>query len=148
MGDGGVRSPIWWNNQRWNHEEFEDANGNGLHDAGENFVDGNGNGAYDEELYDPATTGYRTPLDLGRELVLLPAGLATAPAPGQYFAVSLPPVNKGTPQTGNDPYRLHWSSCAETPVEPGDVLQTEALALIGPTNQEMQNRIALDPDAA
>ena len=160
MGElvGTRRSPDWRNNVRWDHESFTDTNGNRLHDEGEPFVDGNGNGGYDAEAYDPALTGYTAHAvpgnilapggDLGSELVLHPADASLPPSPGQYLAIDLPPINKGTPVTGGDAYRANMATCNPALVEPGDRIQPEAGAMSGPTNQGMRDLIAQDPDAA
>jgi hypothetical protein len=150
MGEvvGTRRRPDWRNNQAWNHENFANANGNRLYDPGESYVDDNGNGAYDEEAYDPATTGYTPGADLGLELTLHPSGGSTTFGPGQYYSVSFPPVNKGTPIQSYDGYREAWAYCESIPIEPGDILQLFAGGTIGPTNQAMRDQIARDPNAS
>lgn len=145
MGEPG--RPDWRNNAQFDQENFNDANGNGVRDGSEAFLDDNGNGLFDEELYDPATTGYHAPDDLGLEIVLHPGSPFDAPTPGQFYSVRFPPVNKGTPVGGSDAYRWNWANCAPTAVEPGDALQPSAGSLVGPTNQAMRNLIAQDPDA-
>jgi len=69
------------------------------------------------------------------------------PAPGLYYAVGLPPVNKGTPRLDSGSYRAAWAECASVLVEPGDQLQLAPGLLTGPTNQAMRDLIAADPDA-
>ena len=123
-----------------------DADGDGLHDPGETYVDANGNESYDQEAYDPLTTGYVPAVDLGLELVLH-VGSSSTPNPGQYLAVALPPVNRGTPELTPDAYRIAWSDCQPTPVEPGDMVQVRPDLVTGPTNQAMRDLIGLDPDA-
>lgn len=159
MGElvGTRRNPDWRNNARLDRETFTDTNGNRLHDAGESFIDGNTNATYDEEAYDPALTGYTAHAvagnllaptgDLGLELVLHPADPFTPPTPGLYFAIDLPPINKGTPITGGDAYRENMATCNPVLVEPGDGLQLEPGGMSGPTNQGMHDLIAQDPDA-
>jgi hypothetical protein len=149
MGEqsGNRRRPDWRNNVQYDREVFTDADGNGLHDPGEAYVDDNANGTYDAELYDPLLTGYAAGPDRGLELVLHPGSTFDAPAPGQYLSVGLPPVNKGTPDMTSESYRLAWSGCAPTPVEPGDLLQPTPGTTTGPTNQAMRDLIAQDPNA-
>jgi hypothetical protein len=153
---GGSKKGVWNNNNAWDHEVFTDGNGNGLYDPGEGYVDDNANGQYDEEAYHPLLTGYiPDPYpgnalspggDLGLELTLK-ADNDSKPTPGQYQAIDLPPVNRGTPLTGGDEYRENIADCNPASVWPGDWLQLEPGNMVGPTNQGMRDLIAQDPDA-
>jgi len=157
----------WVNNEQWDHEEFIDQNGNGIWEPGEPVDPGsdeNGNGQYDEEYYHPVTTGYQPDPtsppnsqngnegDIGLELLLKagnPSG-SDPPAPGQFYPVDYPPLNKGRPVTGGDQYRENIANCNTANgvgIEPGDSLQLEPGGMIGPTAQGMRDLIALDPDA-
>ncbi len=150
------KRPNWRNNGKFDEEMFTDTNGNGMYDPGEPYVDGNLNGKFDSEAYDPLLTGYVAgPTagnmlapggDLGRSLTLGYSG-ASAPVPGNYQPVDLPPLNKGVPLTGSDSFLANWQGCNAAVVEPGDLLQTEAGALVAPTNQAMRDLIAQDPGA-
>jgi hypothetical protein len=143
---GGKLTPNWRNNGRWDSEALVgDVNGNGLYDPGDAYEDRNGNGIYDSELYDPATTGYRPAVDLGLELTLK-GSFSSSAFPGQYQVVDFPPVNRGTPLTGGEPYAENWNGCAGA-VGPGDRCQLEPGSLSGPTNQLMRDVIARDPGA-
>lgn len=147
MGEPGVRSQDWRNNARYDQEEFVDADGDGLYDVGEFVHDTNGNGVFDQEAYDPLTTGYRGEADVGLQLILHPSSSSTAPSPGLFYSVALPPVNKGTPDHTQGAYSGAWAACTSTLIEPGDTLQPTASGMIGPTHQQMHNLIAADPDA-
>ena len=152
----GSKKDNWKNNNRWDHEDFTDGNDNGLWDPGEAYVDGNANGAYDQEPYNPLLTGYiPDPYpgntlspggDLGLELTLK-SDNDTKPTPGQYQAIDLPPVNRGTPVTGGAEYERNIAACNAANVWPGDWLQLEPGNMVGPTNQGMRDLIAQDPDA-
>jgi hypothetical protein len=147
-----TKEPNWRGNAQWNSEAItNDVNGNGLYDPGDGYTDGNGNGAYDAEAYDPTTTGYNAGPsalapggDLGAEITLTNA-LSVSLAPGQYFAIDYPPVNKGTPRT--DLYLDNWSLCNAGIVGAGDDCQVETSTMVGPTNQAMRDLIAQDADA-
>jgi hypothetical protein len=158
----------WVNNEEWDSEDFIDLDEDGMWDPGEAVdprSDDNGNGQYDEEYYNPVTTGYNPDPtsppntqngnlgDIGLQLTLKsgnPSG-SDPPAPGQYFPVDFPPINKGRPVTGGDQYRENIAGCNTVngvAIEPGDSLQLEPGAMIGPTAQGMRDLIAQDPGAA
>ena len=154
---GGNKRPNWQNNNAWDSEDLtNDVNGNGLYDPGDSYTDGNANGQYDAENYNSLLTGYipdpypgnyLSPSgDLGLELTLK-ANNGSNPAPGQYQAIDLPPVNRGTPITGADEYRENIANCNPATVWPGDWLQPETGNMVGPTNQGMRDLIAQDPNA-
>ena len=154
---GGNKKPNWRNNGGYDSEALtSDPNGNGLYDPGDGFVDGNGNGVFDAEAYDPSVTGYNADPDLGNgsapagdlglELTLK-ANSSSAPAPAQYYAIDLPPVNRGTPIPGGDAFRENLAQCNPSPVGSGDALQVEAGSMLGPANQGMRDLIAQDPNA-
>lgn len=120
----------WAIPDRWN-----DANGNGLLDAGE---------------YDPVTTGYNAPGDVGVSVVLKVGTPGAALAPGQFFPVDLPPIDCTCgvdPQPGGDAYRENIAGCNPYPVHVGDRLATENGNMVGPTRQGMQALIDADPGA-
>jgi hypothetical protein len=151
---GGTKRPNWRNNTVWDSEAItNDVNGNGLYDPGDGYLDGNANGVYDSEAFDALGTGYVAdpgafnPVgDLGLEITLK-ASVSLRPSPGQFLAIDLPPVNRGTPVTGGDPYRENIAACNAALVASGDRLQIESSSMVGPTNQGMRDLIAQDPDA-
>ncbi len=161
MGEpvGRRRNPDWRNNGKFDFETFTDSDQSGKWELGEDYTDGNGNGRYDAENYHPSLTGYGPdPIpgnflspegDLGLELTLHAGNPSSSdpPAPGQFFSVDLPPINKGTPIPGGDQYRENIARCNPTSIEEGDWLATEPGLMTGPTNQGMRDLIAQDPDA-
>ena len=70
-------------------------------------------------------------------------------APGQYYAIDLPPLNtgQGPPLSGGDWYREFIAECARFTVSVGDSLQLEPGNMVGPTQQGVNNLIAEDPGA-
>jgi len=153
----GKKTVNWRGDNRWDGEPLtNDVNGNGLYDPGDGYTDGNANGQYDSEAYNQLLTGYipdpypgntLSPNgDLGLELTLK-ASNGTNPAPGQYFPIDLPPINRGTPVPGGDEYRDNIAACNAANVWPGDWLRLETGNMVGPTNQGMRDLIAQDPDA-
>jgi hypothetical protein len=86
---------------------------------------------------------------MGLELVLKTGSPSDTkpPAPGEYWPVDLPPINRGTPIPGGDQYRDNIATCNAAEVWPGDWLATENGNMVGPTNQGMRDLIAQDPDA-
>ena len=156
----GTKLDNWRNNNKWDGEKLtNDVNGNGIYDPGDSYDDLNGNGQYDSEAYNQVLTGYiPDPYpgnflspggDLGLELTLKSGSPSAVqpPAPGEYWPVDLPPLNRGTPITGGDEYRDNIAACNAAQVYPGDWLQTETGMMAGPTNQGMRDLIAQDPDA-
>lgn len=150
--------PNWRNNNHYDQEAFTDVNGDGIWEKGEPFTDGNKNGKHDEEFYSPTLTGYiPDPIpgntlapngDLGRELTLeFENGGSQTPIPGNYFPIDLPPINRGTPITGGSEFRDNIANCNQSEIWPGDWLQVEPGAMVGPTNQGMRDLIAQDPGA-
>ncbi|HMC83584.1 MAG TPA: pilus assembly protein TadG-related protein [Candidatus Polarisedimenticolia bacterium] len=117
-------------------DAFDDANGNGVYDAGEYYAAG--------------VTSYGTDYrqngnDVGVQLIAKQANPQEAIAPGQFFPIDLPIPN--SPDTGGDRYRDNITSCNPTEVSIGDTLFTENGNMIGPTKQAVQDLIALDPNA-
>ncbi len=155
-GSGKNKKPDWRNNNKYDQEGYTDTNGNGLYDPGEPFADLNNNGKFDAEAYSPNLTGYipdpypgnsfAPSGDLGLQLTLK-SGQGTQPVPGQYQAIDLPPINRGTPITGANEYRDNIANCNQAEIWPGDILQTEPGNQVGPTNQGMRDLIAQDPNA-
>jgi hypothetical protein len=131
-------------------EPFTDSNANGQWDAGEAFEDGNGNTVWDpDEPYDPQTTGYLPPADVGLRITLKTGQPHDAIVPGFFYAVDLPPLHDpaGEPETGGDKYREHIAECAPYTIMLGDSLQVEPGNMVGPTKQGVRDLIDQDPGA-
>jgi Flp pilus assembly protein TadG len=111
--------------------------------------DVNGNGIYDEgEPYDPVTTGYLPPDDIGVPIILKIGNPQQSAEPGHFFPIDLPPLGKGeNPETGGDIYREWIATCCPWSVAIGDSLQLEPGNMVGPTIQGIVDLIALDPNA-
>jgi hypothetical protein len=113
-----------------------------------------GNGAFDPqsacELASVVVLGYGDQ-DLGTSIVLKLGDSHDTVVPGHFNPVDYPPVNRGTPETGADVYRLNIAGCTgsnNTLVRDGDELQIEPGNMVGPTNQGLDELLAADPDAA
>ncbi|MGH7725494.1 MAG: pilus assembly protein TadG-related protein [Candidatus Eiseniibacteriota bacterium] len=149
--------PAWRNNGYYDFEDYTDVNGNMNYDIGEPYTDGNGNGTFDSEPYHPLLTGYVPDPVAGNTLagpdgdigllLTLKANNDSKPQPGQYWAVDLPPINRGDPIPGANQYRWNIANCNESPIAPGDILATEPGNMVGPTRQGMLDLIAKDPNA-
>jgi hypothetical protein len=109
----------------------------------------NDNGVYDPgEPYDPILTGYVPPGDVGTPIVLKIGNPHASIAPGQFFPVDFPPLGYGeNPHTGGDYYREWIATCSPYPIAVGDSLQLEPGNMVGPTDQGVDELIALDPTA-
>jgi Flp pilus assembly protein TadG len=121
----------WVIPDRWN-----DINANGKMDTG--------------EPYDPVTTGYNAPGDVGATIVLKVGNPQQAIASGQFFPVDLPPLdcNCGVdPIPGGSQYRWNIANCNPYTVGPGDRLEVEPGNMVGPTKQGVEDLIADDPNA-
>jgi Putative Flp pilus-assembly TadE/G-like len=121
----------WAIPDRWN-----DINGNGQMEVG--------------EPYDPVTTGYQAPGDVGADIILKVGNPQQAIQPGQFFPIDLPPLDcpcGEDPETGGDQYRWNIANCNPYTVQPGDRLQLEPGNMVGPTAQGMRDLIDADPGA-
>jgi Flp pilus assembly protein TadG len=117
-------------------DRWDDVDGNGRLDAG--------------ETYDPITTGYQAPGDVGVTAVLKMGNPQQTMAAGQYFPIDLPPMDCPCgvmPQTGGADYRNNIANCNPYVVAPGDRLQLEPGNKVGPTSQGVQELIDQDPGA-
>lgn len=117
-------------------DRWGDANGNGRLDAG--------------EVYDPVTTGYQAPNDVGTQVVLKVGNPQQAIAPGQFFPIDLPPLDCTCgvdPVPGGDQYRWNISNCNQYSVGIGDRLAVEPGNMVGPTKQGVQELVDADPGA-
>jgi hypothetical protein len=113
--------------------------------------DANDNGVYDEgDSYDPNTTAYKAPDDVGRTITLKMGNPQQTISPGIFYPVDYPPMNYPTgesPLTGGDWYRTWISECNPYTVGEGDELQLEPGNMIGPTFQGMDTLYDQDPNA-
>lgn len=113
--------------------------------------DVNLNGALDPgEPYDPVTTGYNAPGDVGALVVLKTGHPSDAVAPGQFYPIDLPSLDCGCgvdPVPGGAEYRDNIATCNQWPVNVGDRMVTENGNMVGPTRQGMQALIDADPGA-
>lgn len=113
--------------------------------------DTNGNGRWDAgEAYDPVTTGYQAPGDVGAQIVLKQGDPHNTMAPGQYYPIDLPPINCGCgsgPVKGGSQYRWNIDNCNQYTVGVGDELLLEPGNKVGPTKQGVQGLIDQDPGA-
>lgn len=85
-------------------------------------------------------TGYSADLDVGT-LVRLKADNATNIAPSFYYPYAIPS------STGASDYRESIGHCNTTVMEFGQTYNPEPGNMVGPTQQGMDDLIALDPDA-
>jgi hypothetical protein len=115
-----------------------------------------GNGVYEPELgeYYDSSTGYQTPRDIGRQVILRLGTSTNNYGQDWYFPVDFPPINKcdgsgGCPVTGGDQYGEWIAGCVDPTVlvEPGDELQIEPGAMVGPTSAGLEALILQDPTA-
>lgn len=119
----------WVFPDRWN-----DADGDSLWDVG--------------EFYDPNTTGYRVPEDVGAEITLKYEAGGSTPKMGWYQPIRFGPVNRGGPDcNGADCYRTYISVCEPYIVTVGDTMEFEMGNMVGPTRQGWSELYALDPTA-
>ena len=93
---------------------------------------------------DPGS-GFTLPADLGVEVVLKYGNGNDAVDPGWYDPVVLDPNWPNC--VGGDCYREAWAGCTGVAVNPGDTLTVEPGGKVGPTNQGVDDLIALDPTA-
>lgn len=135
--DSGAGIAAWANNGIWNGENFTDTNNNKLWDPGEPFVDGsNGgflDGIYNSELYDPAQTGYRASVDVGKQITISPGGGSP-----NYYTLILSTYT----------YSGNWANCNPTMVGAGNRIALQAGIVTGMTIVQLHNIIALDPTAS
>ena len=90
---------------------------------------------------DPATyTGYNAERDKGT-IVRLKADNTTKVAPSFYYPYAVPG------STGGSDYRWNIGHCNTTVMQFGQTYDSEPGNMVGPTNQGMDDLIALDPDA-
>ncbi len=115
-------------------DRWDDLDGDSLWDAG--------------EPYDPITTGYKVPDDVGTLITLKFSAGGSTPKTGWYQPIRFGPVNRGGPNCqGADCYRTYISECEPYMVALGDTMEFEMGNMIGPTRQGWNNLYNLDPNA-
>ena len=102
-----------------------------------------------KDIYNPGT-GWTIPGDIGVEQILKGGNNPNSDTdpinPGWMLPVRLPDGNGGY-VSGGDDYRDAIGHCIGAPVTIGDYLPLENGVMNGPTNQGVDDLIALDPDA-
>jgi hypothetical protein len=108
-------------------DKWDDADNDGVYDAG--------------EFYDPITTGYMAPDDIGDTVRLHLGKEGDAPKMGWYYPVRFPGYS------GADDYRTWICDCldASVMINIGDQLQMEPGAMVGPTKDGLDCIITKDP---
>jgi len=100
------------------------------------------------EYYDPNTTGYRVPEDVGTVITLKYDQGGSTPKMGWYQPIRFGPVNRGGPDcSGADCYRNYIYQCEPYQVAVGDTMEFEMGNMVGPTRQGWTELHALDPGA-
>jgi hypothetical protein len=94
---------------------------------------------------DDPGTGFTVEANLGLEMVLKSGSPADAIAPGVFYPVRIPRVDGDS--DGGDDYRKNIAECNGVPIEVGSTLETENGNLVGPTQQGVDDLIALDRTA-
>jgi hypothetical protein len=120
----------WCIPDRWN-----DLDADGKYDAG--------------EPYDPYTTGYTAPNDVGLQVTLKVGDPSQTMTSSNFYAVCYPPIDsdQGDPLSGGNWYRQWIAECCPYLIEIGDRLSVEPGNMVGPTRQGVQDLIAQDPGA-
>jgi hypothetical protein len=113
--------------------------------------DADGDGEWDTgEFYDPQTTGYTAPADVGSSIVLKVGNPQQAIEPGIFYPINFPPLNNPegeSPLTGGSWYEQWIAGCSPFTVGVGDQLQLEPGNMVGPTTHGMDDLVAQDPGA-
>ena len=116
-------------------DRWDDVDADGVYDSG--------------EMYDADLTGYVAPVDVGLRATLKIGNPHGTPEPGIFYPINYPPLDSpdGAPLTGANWYREFIGDCSPFLVDVGDRLQLEPGNMVGPTNQGMDELVALDPGA-
>jgi hypothetical protein len=144
---GGSCMKPWCPPDRWYDDDGDgefDAPGGGAQGKGK------GKGGGGNDYYDPETTGYKAPDDVGVQITLKLRMQSQDLLQEWYYAVDYPAANRGTPVTGANRYREWIEGCPDPSnvVQVGDTLQIEPGNMKGPTEQGVNALIALDPGAS
>lgn len=111
-------------------DRWYDANGDGLYNAA------------DGDYYDPVTTGYMAPTDIGDLITLYLNNQSADFRQGWFYPIRFPGYS------GADDYREWIGLCCKNPstmIHIGDRLELETGVMKGPTKQGLQALIDLDP---
>jgi Flp pilus assembly protein TadG len=129
-------------------DAFDDEDGDGVFDAGvDSYVPADH--GYGSDWRNPGNLGddglsYMN--DFGRPMNVKQGGPSDPPQPGWYYPWDIPQVD-GSPAVGGDKYRWNIGNCNPTIITIGDEYWIENGNMLGPTNQGVENLIALDSDA-
>ena len=106
--------------------------------------DNHGNPLSNPDIYIPADqpgyTGYSAERDKGTQILIRP-GTGNNIEPSFYFSYAI------GGDTGGSAYRWNIANCNTTAMGWGDLLLMEPGNMVGPTDQGIDDLIALDPDA-
>ena len=111
------------------------------------WYDANGDGSWNPDsgdYYDPVTTGYMAPSDIGDQIKLYINHQSADFRMGWFYPVRFPGYS------GADDYREWIADCCHDPstmVQIGDRLDIETGVMTGPTKQGLSDLIAMDPGA-
>ena len=116
-------------------DRWDDADADGEYDAG--------------EVYDPNTTGYIAPNDVGLAVTLKVGSPNETMVSSNFYCVCYPPIDsdQGDPLSGGNWYNQWISECCPYLIEVGDRLEVEPGNMVGPTRQGIDDLIAQDPGA-
>ena len=98
------------------------------------------------DVYDPVLTGYGS-AHAGEQLSIHFAAPNMPVSPGSYTPVDFPPLNRGNPLTGEDPYRLWLMTCSPFLLFSGDSLIIENAPVSDSTLSAFVSFITQDPTA-
>ena len=111
------------------------------------WFDANGDGEWNPDsgdYYDPVTTGYMAPTDIGDTVVLYHTNPDDEFKMGWYYPVRFPGYS------GGDDYREWIGDCVDPSVriQIGDRLEMEMGGKVGPTKQGLSDLLSQDPGAS
>ena len=108
-----------------------------------------GDHGYGSDWRDPGQPGYDGSnyiKDFGRPMNIKQGGPSDPPQPGWYYPWDIPQVDD-SPAVGGDKYRWNIANCNPSIISIGEEYWIENGNMLGPTNQGVENLIALDPNA-
>jgi hypothetical protein len=111
------------------------------------WYDANGDGLWNPDsgdYYDPITTGYMAPTDIGDLITLYLGKKSDDFKQGWFYPIRFPG------ETGGNDYRYWIGLCCKNPhvlIHLGDQLMIEDGVMTGPTKQGLTDLIAMDPGA-
>jgi Flp pilus assembly protein TadG len=128
-------------------DAFDDANGNGIFDAGDDYVAADH--GYGSDWRNPGNfgdDGLNYENDFGRPMNVKQGGPSDPPQPGWYYPWDIPQVD-GSPAVGGDKYRWNIGNCNPSVITIGDEYWIENGNMLGPTNQGVEELIGQDSGA-